>query len=150
MKLCTQPQFLTDIIMLDGIPSKTKWKCSTFLHCIYFSYVSNTITSFFSSYCFTSVFTSVDVIFHKFLEPRSTLVLNKVFSWMFLSKRIHSLGGGGGGGCSHNELEIVIEYLTLGFTNQNIKQRGEPHETEFWRSSNAKMKCSNRYSSNSR
>ena len=70
-------QFLKDIIMLDGISSKNKWKHTFSLHCIssfedtaHISFY-NTVPRSFSSYCFTSVFRSADVIFHNFLELHS-------------------------------------------------------------------------------
>ena len=70
-------QFLKDIIMLDGISSKNKWKYTFFLHCIssfedtVHIFFYNTVARSFSSYCFTSVFRSADVIFHNFLELHS-------------------------------------------------------------------------------
>ena len=73
------PPVLSGHNHVGGISSKIKWKYTSFLHCIssfegtshIFFY--NTVTSSFSSYCFTSVFTSADVIFYNFLELHSTL-----------------------------------------------------------------------------
>ena len=47
-------------------------------------------------------------------------------------------------------LKLSSLTCTTGFYSPRHKAKGGPHATEFWRSSNAKMKCSNRYSSNSR
>ena len=79
------PQFLIDIVKLDGIPGKIKWKYTPFLHCISsfegisLNFFYNTVIMFFSSYCFTSA----DDIFHNFLEIHLTLS-ETIFTWMFL------------------------------------------------------------------
>ena len=78
-------QFLMDKIMLGGILSKIKWKYTSFLHCISIfegtshNFFYNTVTRSFSSYCFTSMFTSVDAIGHNFLGLYSTLSETRFF-----------------------------------------------------------------------
>ena len=46
---------------------------------VFLNFVYSAVTRYFSSYCFTSVFTSVDVIFHNFLEHHSTLSETRFF-----------------------------------------------------------------------
>ena len=106
-------QFLTDTVMLDGIPSKIKWKYISFLHCISsFEGTSHiffiTLTRSFSSYCFTSASTSA-AIFHNFLELHSTpsetiFFMNVPFINKFTQLPPTSIPLL----CSHNRLEIVI------------------------------------------
>ena len=79
-------QFLMDIIMLDGISRKIKWKCTPLLlHCISsfegtsLNIFYNTVIMILSSYCFTSA----DAIFHNFLEIHLKLS-ETILWWMFL------------------------------------------------------------------
>ena len=82
-------QFLTDIIMLDGLPSKIKWKYTFFLHCI--SSFEGT-----SHICFIiqSPGLLVLIVLHQFLHQQMSFFttfynfiqhyLKQDFLWMFL------------------------------------------------------------------
>ena len=74
---CPQPQFLTVIIILDGIPSKTKWK-----YIPVFSFL-------FSLFLYVILYSThqVIIVLHQFSRlfrtPFNT-TWNSIFSWMFL------------------------------------------------------------------
>ena len=110
-------------IMLDGIPNKIKWKYKPVLHCISsfegtsHKFFYNTATRSFSSYCFTSIFTSADVIFHNILEFHSTLSERRFFHKCFFYRRIHSTLPPPSLQCpiSANLVCVSIKYLQLSF-----------------------------------
>ena len=61
--------------VLNGMSTKIKQKIQDCFTCF-----KDTATSSFISCCFTSAFTSVDIIFYKFLEFQSTLSEKKFLS----------------------------------------------------------------------
>ena len=103
-----------------------------FSRCFSYYFFHNEVTRYFSSYCFTSIFTSADLIFHNFLELFIQHYLKQRFFHECASLKFSSLA------------------CKTGFYRPKRKAKARLYGTEFWRSWNAKIKCSSRYSSNSR
>ena len=141
-----------DIIRLDGTPSKIKGKYIPYLHCsssfegasrIFFY---NAVIRSFSSHCFTSAFTSADVIFHNFLELHSAYLKEDFFvNVPFINRftpppRPHHHPSIPLNGqnllrmtclCSQQAWNCHAWHVQLDFTAQNIKQRGDLMELNF-------------------